>query len=222
MPRKVATLATPLLLFAPLMAHGQDAPSVPAPVAAPPVAAPKPRPATVRVTMMTGEGPITLELEKERAPLTTANFLKYADTKRLDGSVFYRALNLAPGYGLVQGGLQNDPRKLLKPVPHEPTSKTGLTHGEGTISMARREPGSATADFFIVLGDMKSLDADPAAPGDNQGFAAFGKVVEGMDVVKRILAAPTSATAREAAMKGQMIAAPIRIVSVRRAPAVAP
>ncbi|MBB6124417.1 peptidylprolyl isomerase [Sphingobium subterraneum] len=199
----------------PVVAQTQPVPS-PVPEAVAPQRAPAPRPATVKVSLQTSEGPILLELEKERAPVTTANFLRYVDQKRLDGTTFYRALNLAPGYGLIQGGLRNDPRKLFPPVAHEPTSKTGVSHVDGTISMARNAPGSATADFFIVLGEMKSLDADPAAPGDNAGFAAFGHVAEGMDVVKRILAAPISPTAGEGAMKGQMIAAPVKILSARR------
>lgn len=198
-------------------AVGQTQPvPVPTTEAAAPQPAPAPRPATVTVSLQTSEGPIVLELEKERAPVTTANFLRYVDQKRLDGTAFYRALNLAPGYGLIQGGLRNDPRKLYPPIAHEATTKTGLSHGDGTISMARNTPGSATADFFIVLGEMKSLDADPAASGDNAGFAAFGHVVEGMDVVKRILAAPVSPTLGEGAMRGQMIAAPVKILSARR------
>ncbi len=170
--------------------------------------------ATVAVVVTTSEGPITLALEKERAPLTTANFLRYIDQKRLDGVTFYRAMNLGQGTGLIQGGPRNDPKRVLKPVAHEPTSRTGLSHVDGTISMARLAPGTATADFFITVGPVLSLDANPAS--DPAGYAAFGHVVEGMDVVKRILAAPTSATAGAGVMKGQMIAAPVRILTVRR------
>ena len=82
--------------------------------------------------------------------------------------------------------------------------------------MARAAPGTAGGDFFIAVGAMPSMDADPTQPGDNAGFAVFGRVVEGMDVVHRILDAPTSPTAGEGAMKGQMLAAPVRIVSARR------
>ena len=172
---------------------------------------------TVSIVMTTSEGPITLALEKTRAPLTTANFLRYVDQKRLDGVTFYRAMNLGQGTGLIQGGPQNDPKRILKPVAHEPTSKTGLSHVDGTISLARLAPGTATADFFITIGPVLSLDAAPAGSGDTAGYAAFGHVVAGMDVVKRILGAPTSATAGVGVMKGQMIAAPVKILTVRRA-----
>lgn len=192
-----------------------SATAAPAPVEA---AAPAPKPATVRVTLQTSEGPILLELEKERAPLTTANFLRYVDQKRLDGAVFYRAMKLTPAgdYGLIQGGAQGDPKRVLPAIAHEPTTKTGLSHVDGTISMARGAPGSANGDFFITVGALTSLDANPAQPGDNLGFAAFGRVVEGMEVVRRIMSAPTSPTAGEGAMKGQMLVAPVRIVGARR------
>lgn len=182
-------------------------------------AAPAPRPATVRVSLQTAEGAIVLELEKERAPVTTANFLRYVDSKKLDGAVFYRTMKLSADgtYGLIQGGPQGDPRKLFPAIAHEPTTKTGLSHADATISMARGDPGTAVADFFITIGELKSLDANPAATGDNQGFAAFGRVVEGMDVVRKILDAPTSLTKGEGVMKGQMIEAPIKIVAARRA-----
>ncbi len=191
-----------------------------APAAAPVPAVPQaPRPATVRVSLQTSEGPLLLELEKERAPVTTANFLRYVDQKRLDGTLFYRAMKLTPAgdYGLIQGGARNDPKRVLPGIAHEPTSKTGLSHGEGTISMARGKPGSANGDFFITVGALTALDANPQASGDNLGFAAFGRVVEGMDVVKRIMAMPTNPNAGEGPMKGQMLLAPVRIMAARRA-----
>ena len=215
MVRGLAALALIWLSVAPASAQMAPAPTpAPAPAVAP---APAPKPATVKVSLQTSEGPILLELEKERAPLTTANFLRYVDQKRLDGTAFYRATKVADGYGLIQGGVRNDPKKVLPPISHEPTSRTGLSHINGSISMARAEPGSATADFFITVGAMPSMDADPAQPGDNLGFAAFGCVVEGMDIVRRILDAPTSPTEGEGVMKGQMLAPPIRIITARRA-----
>lgn len=174
----------------------------------------------VRVAVKSGMGQIVLKLYPDKAPITVANFLRYVDTKRYDGSTFYRA-SKAPtdaSIGLVQGGLQNDPAKILKPIAHESTLKTGLKHKDGTVSLARRAQGSATSDFFICVGDSSYLDADPNAPGDNAGFAAFGQVVEGMDVVKKILAAPVSATAGSPEMKGEMLKPPVPIVSMRRAP----
>lgn len=213
-----------------LIALGWTAPGLaqPAPVtqaapAAPSAAAPAPapRPATVLVTLQTGEGSIVLELEKGRAPLTTTNFLRYVDQKRFDGAVFYRAINMAENFGLVQGGvLQMKPgQKLLPPVAHEPTTLTGLTHKTGTVSMARGAQGTARSDFFITVGDMSSLDAHPDQPGDNAGFAAFGHVVEGMDVVLRIMRAPVDpALGEKEGMKGQMLAQPVRILTARRTP----
>ena len=209
-----------LMLALPAAAAAQNNPPPATPPAvAPEVPAPAPRQyRTVRVTLTTSLGPIVLDLEAERAPLTTANFLRYIDQRRLDGTTFYRAMDLGRGYGLVQGGPRNDPRRILPPVAHEPTTQTGLSHTDGAISLARAAPGSATADFFITVGDLVSLDAQPTQAGDNAGFAVFGHVVEGMDVVRQIMAAPTDPNAGEGVMRGQMIAAPIRIVSARRTP----
>ncbi len=181
-------------------------------------APPAPAPATQRVTLTTGEGPIVLELETERAPVTAGNFLRYVDQKRLDGAAIYRAAKApnAPEYGLIQFGTRNDPKRTLKPIAHEPTTKTGISHKSGTISLARGAPGTGAGDFFIMVGDTPSLDADPTQPGDNQGFAAFGRVVEGMELVTRILAAPTDPNKGDGVMKGQYLAAPVTIVSARR------
>jgi peptidyl-prolyl cis-trans isomerase A (cyclophilin A) len=192
-------------------AFAQDAPLAPVPPAPPPV------PATIDVVMETDQGRITIALETERAPITAGYILRHVDEKRLDGGAFYRAMKVTPdgSIGLVQGGIQ-DGRKLLPPVAHEPTTKTGLTHDEGAISLARGAPGTAQAQFFIILGNLKSLDADPALPGDNLGFAVFGRVKEGMDVVRRILNLPVSPTKGEGAMKGQMLETPVKILSVRR------
>lgn len=214
-PRTLTGLLVGLLvglLALPLPALAQEAPPV-----AP--AADAPKPATVKVRLETAEGPIVLELEKERAPVTTANFLRYIDQKRFDGITFYRALTFPgrPDLGLIQGGAKSDAKRMLPPIAHEPTSKTGLSHTDAAISMARGAPGSAQADFFIILGGLMSLDADPKASGDNAGFAVFGKVVEGMDVVKKILLSPVSATQGVGAMKGQMIEKPVPIKSARRA-----
>lgn len=169
-------------------------------------------PETSEVILQTGKGTIVLALETERAPVTSANFLRYAEEGRLDGTTFYRAMKVAEGYGLVQGGARNDPERILEPIAHEPTTQTGLSHTDGTISMARAAPGSANMDFFIIVGDLVSLDADPAAPGDNLGYAAFGRVTEGMDIVRAILAAPIDPEKGEGVMKGQMLAAPVEII----------
>lgn len=202
------------LLFA-LLSPVQAAPAAaptPAVAPVPPVAVPH---AVVRVVLTTAEGPIVLALEKDRAPVTTANFLRYVDAKRLDGTSFYRAMKLTPDSGLIQGGVR-DPAKLYPPIPLEPTSKTGLRHEDGTISMARGAPNSAKADFFIIVGAMPSLDAHPDMPGDSAGFAAFGHVVEGMDIVRRILVAPTSPTEGEGVMRGQMLSPKVQVLTARR------
>ncbi|WP_136162135.1 peptidylprolyl isomerase [Sphingomonas flavalba] len=206
MTRRFAALALILALAAP--AFAQDA--APAPTPTPPPAE------TVAVVLETSAGAITLALEKERAPVTTANFLRYVDQKKLDGTTFYRAVNVVADFGLIQGGTIGEAKRTLPPIAHEPTSTTGLTHTDGTISMARAEPGTAAGDFFITVGDMPSMDADPSQPGDNAGYAAFGHVIAGMDVVRGILAAPTSPTEGEGSMIGQMLSPRITILSARR------
>lgn len=214
MLRRSIPLAILWLAASPALAQTGAPPAAEAAQAQAP--APAPKPATVQVSLQTSAGPIVLELEKERAPVTTANFLRYVDQKRFDGTAIYRASKTGPGYGLIQGGVRYDPKRVLPPIAHEPTTRTGLSHVAGTISMARAAPGTATGDFFIVVGDMPSLDAHPDQPGDNQGFAAFGRVVAGMDIVRGILDAPTSPTAGEGVMKGQILAPPIRIIAARR------
>jgi len=215
MIRLIASFALLSLAAMPALSQTQPA-TPPAPVAAPPLA--PPQAGIVRVVLNTSLGPVTIDLEKEKAPITTANFLRYVDQKRLDGTSFYRAVKVAsdPPLGLVQAGTKGDPKRSLPPIAHEATSKTGLSHLDGTISMARGAPGTASGDFFITIGALPSFDADPSQPGDNLGFAAFGHVVEGMDVVRRILDSPTSPTEGEGVMKGQMIAQPVRILSARR------
>ena len=173
----------------------------------------------VRVTIRTAKGEIAVDLYAAKAPVTVKNFLRYVDAKLLDKSSFYRASHVpnAPDHGLVEAGLRGDPKKVFKPIAHESTAKTGLTHKDGTLSMARREPGTATADFFVVVGDQPGFDADPTGQGDKDGFAAFGQVTSGMDVVHAIFEQKVSATAGVGAMKGEMLSPPVPIVSVRRA-----
>lgn len=171
-----------------------------------------------RVIMQTSAGTIVIEVNDRAAPITGGNFLKYVDEKRFDGTSFYRAMTAGPGVGLVQGGTNNDPARVLPPIAHEPTTQTGLSHRDGAISMARYAPGSATGDFFISVGPLLSYDAGRPYSVDADGFAVFGKVVEGMDAVRAILAAPTSPTEGEGVMLGQMLEPRITIVSATRAP----
>lgn len=198
------------LALAPLLLAAAPAPKLHAPL-----------PDTVRVAMVTELGPITLDLDARHAPITTRNFVRYVDQRRFDGIVFYRVMRLAWGEqpnGLVQAGTRGDPRKTLPGIAHEPTSVTGIRHTAGAISMARNAPGTAAGDFSILLSDLPSLDADPTAATEESkaGFAAFGHVVEGMDVARRIYDVPLSPMLGEGVMKGQMIAKPVRIISMRR------
>jgi len=181
---------------------------------APAAPTPAPQPAaTVQVTITTSEGPIVLTLEKDKAPITTANFLHYVDTRRFDGTSFYRTVKVADGFGLVQGGISQDPKKAFPPIKHEPTTQTGLSHVDGAISMAMNAPNTAQGDFFIMVGASPSMDATATQPG----YAVFGRVVQGMDIARKILDAATDPNKGKAnGMAGQMIAAPIRILTARR------
>lgn len=228
MNRRFALAATAAFTAA-FLAAGALAPAVGAAPRKPAPARAVPRPAplgdTVRVTMVTELGPIELELDHAHAPITVENFMRYVDARRFDGMTFYRAMRLKWGgqpNGLIQTGLRGIPTKLFKPIAHEPTSQTGILHKAGTLSMARWAPGTATADFSILLSDLTGLDADPKAtdPEGKAGFAAFGHVVSGMDVVRRIWDSPLSATGGEGPLKGQMLEPPIKVRTVRRAVAI--
>jgi peptidyl-prolyl cis-trans isomerase A (cyclophilin A) len=209
MPYRFALLLS--LLAAPVLAQTPPAPPpTPAPVA------PAPQFATVKVALETALGTITIAVEVQRAPITAANFLRYVDQKRLDGTSFYRADPIQADFGLIQGGTRNDPKRVLKPIANEPTSKTGLSNKDGAISMARAGPGTATGDFFIIVGDMNALDAKPDQPGDNEGYSVFGHVIDGMDVVHKIMGSPTDPNAGEGVMKGQMLLPKITIVRAHR------
>jgi cyclophilin family peptidyl-prolyl cis-trans isomerase len=185
---------------------------------------PFPQAASVSVVLTTELGAITIALETERAPVTARNFLRYVDEKRFDGTVFYRAMRLdrepRPN-GLLQGGTQFDPKRILPPIAHEPTTQTGLTHTHGALSMAMGEPGSANGDFSIMIEDQTGLNADPSAsdPVWKNGYAVFGYVVEGMDVVAAIHGTAIDPDKGEGWMKGEMLAKPVKIISARRAPA---
>ena len=169
--------------------------------------APTPAEDVVKVALDTSAGRIVLALDRGHAPITTANFLKYVDAGRFNGESFYRAMKFGENGGLIQAGITSDARKLYPAIEHEPVSKTGIKHVAGTVSMAAFSPGTAKADFFILTSDAPSFDAS---------FAAFGHVVEGMDVVKAILAAPTSPTKGEGVMKGQMLDPVVKITKASR------
>lgn len=189
---------------------------------------PQPLHDTETVVLVTELGTITLELDGKHAPISTANFMRYVDNKRFDGMVFYRAMHLKWGEqpnGLIQTGVRGDPRKTFPPIAHEPTSQTGILHKAGTISLARLAPGTATGDFSILLSDIDGLDANPQSTDleAQAGYAAFGHVTSGMDVVRKIWDQPLDPNAGEGAMKGEMLAQPVKVISVRRvAPPAAP
>lgn len=174
----------------------------------------------VDVIIATSLGDIRISLDTERAPLTSANFLRYVDGEHYTGATFYRTVryendNGNPKIEVIQGGLRGA-GSPFEPIGHEDTGQTGLRHTDGVISMARDEIGTTSSEFFICIGDQPGLDKGAARHADGQGFAAFGRVVEGMDVVRKIHAAPSSAPGYSEYVAGQIIERPVRIDSVRR------
>lgn len=216
MTHRVLAAALLSVLAVPALAQ---APAPPAPAAMSTPAAPAPTEDLVPVAIETSLGRIVVALDRGHAPVTTANFLHYVDTHRYDGQVFYRSMHVpdqngADG-GLIQAGITTDSRKLFPPVAHEPTTKTGLKNTVGAISLANAGPGTARSDFFILVSDMPGLDAGGPG-GDPNGFAAFGHVTDGMDVVRKIWSAPTSVTKGEGVMKGQMLEPAVKIIKAER------
>ena len=152
------------------------------------------------IVIQTDAGSIEIELYPDKAPQTTAAFLSYIDSGLYKHSNFYRVLaddnqpSNAPKANLVQGGIWKTNYKKATSLPgivHEPTNKTGLLHKDGVISLARQEPGTATTEFFICIGDQPGFDYGGDNNPDGQGYAAFGKVVKGMDIVHRIYDRPS-------------------------------
>lgn len=170
----------------------------------------------VRVLIETEQGTIEVAVETMRAPITAANFLCYVDGSFFDGGQFHRTVTTenqpddAVRIEVIQAGIDpNRTEERADPIPLERTSLTGLTHRDGALSMARRTPDSAVSDCFIGIGDQPSLDFVGARKPDGYGFAAFGHVVRGMEVVRAIQRAPA---------EGQTLTPPVRILSVRRSP----
>lgn len=205
---------TPTAAGAPPSAAPTAAPAAPATAPAPPSGPPPLTPGAVRVSLRTNYGVMLIDLYRDKAPITVANFLKYVDQKLYDGSSFYRASHPGndPNWGTIQAGLQNRTRAPLPPIAHESTLKTGIKHLDGTLSMTRNAPGTATSDFFIIMGDQDVFDAKPG----NAGYAAFGRVVSGIEIAKKILYLPRSKTAGVGFMKGEMLSPPVTISSIRR------
>jgi peptidyl-prolyl cis-trans isomerase A (cyclophilin A) len=144
------------------------------------------------IIIKTELGDIYVELYQSKAPLTTANFLRYIDSSLFRNGSFYRVVRMdnqlrdSVKIEVIQGGRRENEDKGFAPISHETTKATGILHKDGVISMARSVPGSATSEFFICVGDQPSLDFGGKRNKDGQGFAAFGKVIKGMDVVRKI------------------------------------
>lgn len=171
-------------------------------------------PAPIRVIVETGHGDIEIEIDAARAPLTAANFLAYVDRRAYDGGQFHRTVrpdnqrDKPVKISVIQGAASTRRRAdFLPPIALERTNATGLRHTDGTVSMARAGTDTATHEFFICVGDQPELDFAGKRNPDGQGFAAFGRVVRGMDVVRRIHAAPAA---------GERLTPPVPITRVRR------
>ena len=171
----------------------------------------------VRVVVQTDLGAIVLEVDAAHAPNTAANFLRYLDAGHYDGGTFHRTVKMdnqpdSPvKIEVIQAGVNAARAKEGFPaIPIERTSVTGLRHTDGAISMARGQPDSATSGWFICINDQPSLDFGGARNADGQGFAAFGRVVQGMDVVRKIQHAPNT--------DAQLLTPPIKILKASRAP----
>jgi peptidyl-prolyl cis-trans isomerase A (cyclophilin A) len=177
-----------------------------------------PKDCLVRIT--TAVGVIKVLVNAEQAPVSADNFLEYVDRNLFHGAQFYRAVHPDNDanpvkISVLQGGIV-EVAKQLPPISHETTLQTGLRHVDGTVSIARAAPGTGSAAaFFICIGSQPELDFGGRRNPDGQGFAAFGSVVAGMDIVRAIWMRPTTGT--DGAIASQMIANPVEIRSVRRA-----
>ncbi len=176
----------------------------------------------VRVVMSTSQGDIEIDLYTDKAPITAGNFLRLVDEGLLDGGSFYRVVSYendrgSPKIEVIQGGRGDALEGEIDAIDHETTEQTGILHTDGAISMARGGVGTATSEFFIVIGDQPGLDHGEARNADMQGFAAFGMVVGGMDVVRKIQGLPADGPTDSDYTKGQILTEPVTISSVRRA-----
>jgi peptidyl-prolyl cis-trans isomerase A (cyclophilin A) len=179
---------------------------------------------SVRVRVQTELGDIVLEVDPVKAPITTANFLKYVDAGHYDGGTWHRTVKMdnqpesTVKIEVIQAGVNPDKAKSGFPaIALERTSVTGLLHKDGAVSMARGAPDSATSGWFVCINDQPSLDFGGNRNPDGQGFGAFGRVVSGMEVVRKIQAAPSSAS-RTTNTEAQRLTPPIKILKVARVP----
>jgi peptidyl-prolyl cis-trans isomerase A (cyclophilin A) len=175
----------------------------------------------VLVTLVTSAGEIDVEVNVASAPLSSADFLRYVDGGLYEGGAFYRVVRKDNDHGtprieVIQGGLL-DEAKALAPIDHESTRVTGLRHLDGTISLARGPVGSGSAAaFFICVGDQPALDFGAQRNPDGQGFAAFGRVVRGMNVVRKIHGMAAGSSSDSEYTKGQMLTEPVTILRAVR------
>jgi len=166
------------------------------------------------IIIRSGIGEIYARLDLRRAPVTSLNFLRYVDAGLFDNTCFYRVVRFdnqpkdSVRIEVIQGGRYDNEDNGFPPIIHETTEMTGIRHRNGTVSMARSTPGSATSEFFICVGDQPELDFGGKRNPDRQGFAAFGKVIKGMDVVRQIHATNSS---------GQYLEKPVLITEIIRA-----
>lgn len=165
-----------------------------------------------RVALTTAKGTIVIELEAKKAPITVKNFLQYVNAHKYDGATFWRAAD-----SQVSGFIQASPSgPTFPPIKHESTKQTGLSHVDGTISMSRFAVGTATGDFVLCVGDNTFMDAGKEGSDDHQGYAAFGHVVKGMNVVNSILHGRIAkGKAKAGGWSGQMLAVPVKIISAK-------
>jgi peptidyl-prolyl cis-trans isomerase A (cyclophilin A) len=172
--------------------------------------------ANPRVILETGAGNIEIEIYMDKAPISAGDFLAYVDQNLYEGGAFYRVVTLendngTPKIEVIQGGL-TDSEKSLPPIAHETTEQTGILHTDGVISLGRTEPGTGGgAAFFICIGDQPALDFGETRNPDKLGFAAFGKVIDGMDVVRNIQQRDATAPSDSEYTAGQILAEPVLI-----------
>ena len=178
----------------------------------------------VRVRVQTDLGDILVEVDPARAPVTTANFLKYVDAGHYNGGVFHRTVKMdnqpesTIKIEVIQAGVNPDRSKEgFGAIALERTNVTGILHKDGVVSMARGAPDSATSGWFICINDQPSLDFGGMRNPDGQGFGAFGRVVSGMDVVRKIQSAPSS-TNRTTNTEAQRLTPSITVLKVARVP----
>ena len=196
---------------------------------------PSPRPAqaeerSARVVFETPRGEIEVALLPDRAPVSVAQFLRYVDGGHYDGAAFYRATRTASGaaFDIVQGGLRRLPMLTgaageaeeeppFPPIPHETTDETGLPNERGVLAYARRDPGTANSEFFFNLGPNRVLDSGVDTPGrDGFGYATFGRVTRGLEVLDAIQQSPTDAPTEVEVVRGQILNDPVPILRIRR------